>query len=297
MKLVKPFFDIIEQSPGLNGIYKIIEIAGRTCYKSSDKITEDSAKNFVERMVKSGHGAILEAGTIYLKDFSGESTQNDNLLKYEKNKYSKSKVVGYERFITTNYRVLIENNWLEDLQYQCEPTEFHEKRISVKFFTQIAITREFNRHRVNSIAESSTRYCNYSKDKFGNELTINLPNNITEELLAKANKCSSIIAIPNDKLGTLYEKKTYEWLDIDWWLWANACCELAYMKLIEKGWKAQDARTILPLDTQSELVHTAFISDWKHFFDLRDNEYAHPSAFELAHPLHDEFVKMKYLNK
>ena len=67
MKLIKASFNIIEQGPSIDGIYKIIEQAGRVCYKSEDKITEDSAKGFVGRMVKSGHGAMLEHGTVYLK--------------------------------------------------------------------------------------------------------------------------------------------------------------------------------------------------------------------------------------
>ena len=66
MKLIKPSFEIIEQQSGIDGIYKIIEQAGRTCYKSEDKITENSAKEFVDRMIKSGHGAMLEHGTVYL---------------------------------------------------------------------------------------------------------------------------------------------------------------------------------------------------------------------------------------
>ena len=67
MKLIKSSFEILEQESGLQGVYKQIEIAGRTCYKSEDKITEDSAKGFVDRMINSGHGAMLEHGTIYLK--------------------------------------------------------------------------------------------------------------------------------------------------------------------------------------------------------------------------------------
>lgn len=67
MKLIKPSFEIIKQQPGLEGVYKQIELAGRTCYRSEDKITPDSAKFFVDRMVKSGHGAMLEHGTVYLK--------------------------------------------------------------------------------------------------------------------------------------------------------------------------------------------------------------------------------------
>lgn len=67
MRLIKPSYKIIKQELGINGIYKMIEYAGRICYKSSDKITEDSAKPFVDRMVNSGHGAMLEHGTIYLR--------------------------------------------------------------------------------------------------------------------------------------------------------------------------------------------------------------------------------------
>lgn len=78
-------------------------------------------------------------------------------------------------YITTNARVLIENNWLEDLQYMCEPTKYHAKRISVKFTTSIGITRELIRHRVFSFMNESTRYCNYSKGKFGSELTFVIP--------------------------------------------------------------------------------------------------------------------------
>ncbi len=67
MQLIKPFFEIIKQQEGIEGIYKQIEYAGRVCYKSEDKITENSASGFVDRMIKSGHGAMLEHGTVYLR--------------------------------------------------------------------------------------------------------------------------------------------------------------------------------------------------------------------------------------
>ena len=77
MRLCKPHFEILEQQPGLEGIYKQIELVGRTCYKSEDKITEDSAKEFVDRMIKSGHGAVLEHGTVYLRyDFKAKEDSN-----------------------------------------------------------------------------------------------------------------------------------------------------------------------------------------------------------------------------
>ena len=298
MKLIKPYFELIEQQPGEVGMFKHIETCGRVAWRSEDKITDDSYVKFVNMLKGVNHGSVLEHGTVYLK-FPCFNEKNEDLIgllnirnAYNRNKYSIVNMSGRYACVTTNYRVLQENNWLDDLKYQCEPTEFHEKRVTVKFTTQIAITREGNRHRVNSITESSTRYCNYSKDKFNNEITINLPDNITEEKLSQANKYSSIIAIKGDEYGTLYEKETYEWFDVDWWLWANSCAELAYMKLIEKGWTAQQARTILPLDTNTEVVYTAFVSDWKHFLMLRCAPGAHIDIRNLAIPLEQEFKKL-----
>ena len=133
MRLIKPSYEIIPQQSNLEGVYKQIELAGRTCYKSEDKITPDSAKSFVARMIKSGHGAMLEHGTVYL-NLPLDKTY------YNKNKYSKSSIVfsdGEDNFsgifVTTNLRVLVENDWLDDLQYICEPTKYHEKRVSVRF--------------------------------------------------------------------------------------------------------------------------------------------------------------------
>ncbi len=134
MKLVKPSFEIKEQEEGLNGVYKQIEWAGRHCYKSLDKIAPDSAAKFVERMVKSGHGAMLEHGTVYLMiDCSGMLLDIAN--KYVHNKYSKWCLHedGKHYCITTNLRVLVENDWLDDLKYICEPTKYHERRVTVRF--------------------------------------------------------------------------------------------------------------------------------------------------------------------
>ena len=166
MKLIKPSVEIIKQEEyDLNHIFKFIELAGRTCYKSEDKITEDSAKEFVDRMIKSGHCAMLEHGTVYLKFFwSGAVCSHCAQIKHHKlldkycmNKYSKVNYHGNDVFVTTNMRVLVENNWLDDLKYLCEPTEYHEKRICVKFVCDRAIANEFVRHRVFSFAQESTR--------------------------------------------------------------------------------------------------------------------------------------------
>ena len=136
MRIIKPSFEIWDQEEGLEGIYKQIERCGRVCY-ASDPV-EGKAKDFVDRMIKSGHGAMLEHGTVYLK-FTAiiHSFGRGYLggLKYKNNPYSKV-VLSKEdttQYVTTNLRVLVENGWLDDLKYICEPTEFHAKRVTVHF--------------------------------------------------------------------------------------------------------------------------------------------------------------------
>ena len=299
MKLIKPSFEIWEQPAGLEGVYKQIEKVGRVCYKSEDKITEDSAKPFVDRMIRSGHGAMLEHGTVYLefhvKDpsevgeeeyHSQQSELNKLISRYANNKYSIIKVNHYYDtvFITTNYRVLIENNWLKDLKYICEPTVFHEERATVHFVCDRGVSHEFVRHRVMSFAQESTRYCNYSKDKFGNELTFIQPCWLDDERLKLYGPYHTII-----------RDKSPESIFI-----ANLNnAERDYLDLISLGWKPQEARAILPSSLKTELVVTGFTSDWNHFFDLRARGTTgapHPQAKELAEPLMREFVTRKYIN-
>jgi thymidylate synthase (FAD) len=297
MKLIKPSFEIWEQPTGLEGVYKQIERVGRVCYKSEDKIIEDSAKPFVDRMIRSGHGAMLEHGTMYLefhvkdpsevgeeKYHSQQSELNKLISRYANNKYSIVKVNHYTIFITTNYRVLIENNWLKDLKYICEPTVFHEKRVTVHFVCDRGVSHEFVRHRVMSFAQESTRYCNYSKDKFGNELTFIQPCWLDDERLKLYGPYHTII-----------RDKSPESIFI-----ANLNnAERDYLDLISLGWKPQEARAILPNSLKTELVVTGFTSDWNHFFDLRARGITgapHPQAKELAEPLMEEFVTRKYIN-
>lgn len=375
MKLIKPSFSILPQSDGLEGIYRQIEMAGRTCYKSEDKITETSAKEFVDRMIKSGHGAMLEHGTVYLmvhtiapedwdkkiarhplitiddsRDYlrtnptcnsKGEEhwwakearhIAHKMAVKYADNPYSKVKIVTTEHevnteggviitptgkmpivtkglgkitsafntiLITTNLRVLVENNWLDDLKYVCEPTEYHERRYTVKFICDRGVSHEFVRHRVFSFAQESTRYCNYSKDKFGNEVTFIIP----EWFDLKEGHCTYKDALVEN--GTLKEQGGFyiddlyignEWGGEIWsFLWTLQHCEHYYFGLINKGWKPQQARAVLPNSLKTELVMTGFVSDWKHFFELRCAGAAHPQARELAIPLREEFINKGYI--
>ena len=289
MKLIKANFNIIEQGPSIDGIYKIIEQAGRTCYKSEDKITEDSAKEFVDRMIKSGHGAMLEHGTVYLAiPISEWRCTDDYRDSYISNPYSNvnDSLVDWENnegtvYITTNFRVLVENGWLDDLQYICEPTEYHEKRITVKFITDQGILREFTRHRVFSFAVESTRYCNYSKNRFSHEITFIQPNWISDEDVENYHM----------DFGYFTDQDANHITAVNRFMSALKNAEYFYMELIKLGWKPQQARNILPLATKCDMIMTGFVSDWKHFFELRDATSAHPQAQELAHSLHETFIQ------
>lgn len=159
VKLIKPSFEILEQKPGAVGLLQHIERCGRTCYKSEDKITEDSAEKFVDMLVRRGHTAMVEHGTIYLR-IPEKSVDGQYVYpakgKYLRNEYSvaKPRLEGVAQnpysvfYVTTNYRVLLQNGWLDDLQYLCEPTEYHTKRITVKFICDRGVSHEFVRHKL-----------------------------------------------------------------------------------------------------------------------------------------------------
>ena len=293
MRLIKPSVEIIKREEyDLNHIFKFIELAGRTCYKSEDRITEDSAKEFVDRMIKSGHGAMLEHGTVYLEfhvkdpsvigedEYHNQQALFNKLIdKYITNKYSIVKVNHYydTAFITTNYRVLIENEWLNDLKYLCKPTVFHAKRTTVKFICDRGVSHEFVRHRVFSFAQESTRYCNYTKDKFNNELTFIIPCWIKD---LEENNYYAYCEYHHSK-----NDASKRWFD------SCMSSEFVYTNLIEEGWKPQEARTILPNSLKTELIMTGFNDDWENFFKLRCAPNAHPQAKELADMLKDKFNK------
>ena len=300
MKLIKPSFEIWNQPAGLEGIYKQIEKVGRVCYKSEDKITEDSAKPFVDRMIKSGHGAMLEHGTVYLKvPIETDNRSNPvGICKYTLNKYSKVNEYLWDYYITTNMRVLVENNWLDDLKYLCEPTEYHEKRITVHFVCDRGVSHEFVRHRVMSFAQESTRYCNYSKDKFGNELTFIIPEwcpEIREDSNKGWDPCSMY-----DKLYLQHLQSAEDTYFALLKQWDERVPDKRYNSGFRNNpWTPQQARAVLPNSLKTELVVTGFISDWNHFFDLRARGTTgspHPQAKELAEPLMKEFIARKYIN-
>lgn len=293
MELVNHDCRLIKQKPGMDGVYDIIEECARVCYKSKgrykyvpyadcseDELKEDpeelyrlgraerfsdSAEGMVNALIRSHHNAMLEHATIYLTIYDKETLKpfihNYWTKIIEKNLYGQ--IIYY---VTTNYRVIIENE-LEpylDIHMVDTPSEHHMLRQTVDMIEDIAIVRDFLRHRLFSFANESTRYVNYMKDKFGNSVTFIDPIWIKPE-------------------------------DID--EYANDCkiIEGLYFKWLNKGYKPEEARNFLTLGVKSELIMTGFIDDfyenpldkqlWGHFFDLRMRETTgkpHPQAKDMA---------------
>lgn len=201
MKIIKPIF-IIEDKIDGNEILNKIERAGRTCYKSEDKISVDSSKQFIKKIMRIGHESVIE----------------------------------------------------------------HEK-ITVRIICDRGVTHEIVRHRIASYSQESTRYCNYSNNKFGSEITV-----IEPSFWDKNSK--------KDKMK------------YDTWKEALIKAEEAYLKLIELGATPQEARSVLPNSLKTEIVVTMNIREWRHFFKLRTSKAAHPQMQEIARPILDEFKKL-----
>lgn len=272
MKLIRSSVEIWDQEPTLTGAYKMVEKAGRVCYKSENKTTDNSYKKFIEMLRSNKHNSVLEHGTIYLtRKFNSFEEGNNWGLKYSQNPYSKvNSFIDDEAYIyvTTNLRVIYENKWEEDLEYVSYPIGFHHKRVTVHMICDRGTGNETTRHRALSFSQESTRYCNYSANKFNREVTFILPPWIREI------NSPSYENLPNETVIFLESlRKSQE----------------DYFTLLKEGWKPEQARNILPLALKTEIVITGFISDWKNFFKLRTANNAHPQIRELATTLQNQF--------
>lgn len=197
MKVINAGYEFITPIDG-DVILKRIEQAGRTCYKSEDNITDESAIKFAQNIIKRGHEAVLE---------------------------------------------------------HCSFT--------VKFIVDRGVSHEIVRHRVASYCQESTRYCNYSKDKFGNEITVIKP--------------------------CFWKESSDQFIE---WKSAMKIAENHYFDLLTQGATPQEARTVLPNSLKTEVVMTANIREWRHFLKLRTSSAAHPQIREVSIPLLTELKKM-----
>lgn len=191
---------IIKAQAGLmfpvNGkeILRRIEAIGRVCYKSEDKITEESAERFVRTLIKRGHESVLE-----------------------------------------------------------------HLSFTARFICDRGVTHEIVRHRIASYSQESTRYCNYSQGKFGSEITVIEP-----------------LYLEQGSRGYM--------------MWENACAEAeaSYFDMLNWGNTPQEARAVLPNSLKAELIMTANLREWRHFFKLRTSSAAHPQMREVAKMLLEE---------
>lgn len=314
MKIIEPSVELLRT--GLEKEFvtpeQFIEKVGRTCYKSEDKITEDSAAKFVSNLIKRGHEAILEHWNLvfnakdcaqdivadceylttncgyrcYLRFTRDELLTRDivsgNMRAWRDYAKTLIKEFGY---IPRYMYGMIRNYPLFFPEYQdyvppifsytiltpikiSELTPYERKvhqNVTLKFICDRGVSHEIVRHRPASYAQESTRYCNYSLDKFGREITVVRPSWCEE-----------------DTEGYSY--------------WRASCdsAENDYFDLLDIGATAQQARSVLPNSLKTELVMTASLDEWEHFFKLRCAPDAHPDMQEVAKLAKDVLYREAY---
>lgn len=288
MKLIKQSFEILEQKDfTLVGIKKFIERCGRVCYKSEDRITYTSYEKFVGMLERRGHDRPLEFGTVHLKmgisDFC-HLRQDLCLNKMHNNQWIKYYYVGDVTYVTTNYRYYL--NILKTFPklekfFTNEDNEYYPKRYTAHMILDRGVMDEFRTHVGLSHLAESTRYCNYSKDKFNNEITFVIPS-----------WCNSLVE------GSKQEYSPFE-INGDEVEFMNALqnAQNSYLSLLKIGWTPQQARSVLPLGIKSELISCGFEDAWKNFFYRRCAKDAHPMAQEIAKPMHKEFIERGFIDK
>lgn len=310
IKVVNPSVEIWKQDGyTLDAIWKHIARCARVCYQSTPKNNEETDYGFLVRTLFKGndvgnqsyntkdivkcHLSVCEHGTVHLKYPLFMARAAAQSTRFIHNQYSRTKEHEGYIYVTTNMRVLIEHHWMDELEFiDATPNcPYYIPRPTICFITDIGASRELNRHRVNSVSEESTRYCAYDKGKFGKGITVaKLP--WIPEIDPEDKGHSYREGFFNDNEifddNTIEEQYTDNWTAVDWFLYGLQICDLVYRKTRELGWAAQQAREILPLNTKTQVVHTAFVDDWEHWIALRSNQVSgkvHPMMNELAKQL------------
>ena len=313
MKIIHPNVEYWSQANTLDDIWKHVARCARVCYQSAHTKEDESAKDFLLRTIakngfkkdKSSHMSVLEHATVYLTlpvDNGHAFSCKDYL---QKNPYSRVTFVTNKdnntfALATTNLRVIVEAGHLEWLDFLATSNAFHVKRYTFSFITNLGVSRELNRHRCHSISEESTRYCNYSKDKFGNGLTFIIPEWLDLEECNIDDTDKDFIHLPNQYrfdgiLANLVDDDKNLTVEGEW-LAANVRAQIHYLNLLKKGWKAQQAREVLPLSLKTQVVHTAFEDDWKDFMALRSDGISgtpHPNIKVLADKVKELIEQIK----
>ena len=282
MQIIKPTVEYIDYGYSFEDQLKLAELVGRVSHASEDSITDESYKSFINRMLKMKHLSVLEFCQVTLRFQKDNPPMEiiEDFFKYIiplfEHKYAKSSreltPEGDFMFVYTNLRVLAELTKAQTLDNILEiygdfistsPYKTFDKH-TFRINTSIGVAQQINRHRANSVLQRSTRYCNYSRDKFGSEISFIEPQWHSFENMENLEEAKGI------------------------WSQAMKEAENAYMKLIELGLKAEDARGVLPLDTATKLYHCSYKEDWEHFIELRSSSKAHPDTKFIS----DEIKKL-----
>lgn len=304
MKLIKQSFQFVNQKGfTLKNIYKHIEYCARISYKSQDKITDTSYEKFINMLKSRGHDRPLEFGTVHLKmilpDFKGFMNSlltfgilNDIWIKFA--------FVGDIVYITTNYRYYLDIiKYFPNVKeyFTEEDNEYYPKRYTIHMILDRGVMDEFRTHVGLSHLAESTRYVNYSKEKFGSEVTfikpcwLNVPEGKYNHciMVSKNSPDIRIECVGSDEIGKYYNIREDEGLFLN----GLVQSELTYLDLINnKKWTPQQARSVLPLGIKSELISCGFEDSWSNFFYRRDAKDAHPMAQEIAKPMHEKFNEL-----
>ena len=304
MKLIKQSFEILEQKDfTLKGIKQFIERCGRVCYKSEDRITDTSYEKFVNMLENRDHSRPLEFGTVHLKMPYGifnyiaglcisRGFWNSYWIKYNIDFNPHKDFSNKDVYITTNYRYYKALRTLNslchiDVENFLDESDgsLYPKRHTVHMILSRGVMDEFRTHVGLSHLAESTRYCNYSKDKFGNELTFIIPNWCDVKTGSYDEKQYS-----DDNYYTDYSPEYSYMIHL-------FTAEATYKRLIKDGWTPQQAREVLPLSVKSELISCGFEDAWSNFFYRRCANDAHPMAREIAIPLQKRFKELGYVNQ
>ena len=291
MKLIKQSFEILEQKDfTIKGIKQFVERCARVSYKSEDKITDTSYEKFVGMLESRDHARPLEFGTVHIKmsDAQFECLQTLLMDKVYNDYWIKYNIIDTEDedncYITTNYRYYLELcKYDKGVPEYLDPSDnpLYPRRYTVHMILDRGVMDEFRTHVGLSHLAESTRYCNYSKDKFNNEVTFVIPS-----------WCNSLIE------GSKQKYSPFE-INGDEVEFMNALqnAQNSYLSLLKIGWTPQQARSVLPLGIKSELISCGFEDAWKNFFYRRDAPDAHPMAQEIAKPMHKEFIERGFIDK
>ena len=295
MKLINPKVEQWQCGYTLPDIWSHIARCARTCYQSEPRSNGETDEEFVKRVILRNHSfkeiaksrelqlklhlSVLEHGTVYL--FLANKNY-DRALIYRDSPYSMVYIDEFNNsYVTTNMRVIVENGRMCDLEYLCPPDAHFYLRTTFSIITDIGVARELDRHRSHSISEESTRFCNYSKDKFGNELTFIKPEWFNSLYIDKDGHWDNINYYSHDDRSQIE----------DFYAGDLLVAERNYIYLLKSGWTPQQARQVLPLSTKVQTIHTAFNDDWEEFIKLRADACSgsvHPNMKVIANMIKNE---------